>query len=83
VNVDTDEVNLTISNYPAGGAETMVIDVGFGPVFDDMQVLITVSGVNGDLAVTIGNGPPTDRLGDVLPNILRELADIIEDSECF
>ena len=76
-----EEVNLTLRNYPASGVEGAVADVTFGPASEDFRVLITMAGASGDIDVVVGNGPPTEQLPDILPNILRELADIIEDLE--
>jgi hypothetical protein len=71
-------VDMVVLNYPANGTESLLKDISFGPVSEDMNLLITVSGEDGTLGVTIGNGPEMGRLPVVIPALLRELADLLE-----
>lgn len=72
-----DFVDMSVQSFPSSGEESMVAEVIFGPMSADVNLLISISGEDGSLSVVLGNSPDDWQLLEVIPALLREVADLL------
>lgn len=75
----TDGIPFHLENFERNGDETVIRTMVFGPAVDEFVIAISVDPDSSELSVTIGNGPETYDVPLVVPDVLREVAGIIED----
>ena len=76
-----DEAALEFASYPLEGTESMLRTVVFGPSSDEFATLIELNPETSLLRVTVGNGPRNADIPRAIPEVLREVAGLIEDLE--
>jgi hypothetical protein len=74
-----DEAVLDFTSYPLDGEKSVLRSVVFGPLSDEFATLIELNPETGLLRVTIGNGPQNADIPNTIPEVLREVADLVED----
>lgn len=76
----SEELDLDFHNYPGGSTDGIVRDgLVFGSGSTDFAMLIEFSPDSDGLRVTVGNGPPHPDAPVALAEMLRSIAEIIED----
>lgn len=76
---EEDAIDFSLENYAASGTEGILRTVGFGPVSNMFAVLIEIDPDDESIRVTIGNGPDHEQVPWVISEVLRVIADEIED----
>lgn len=74
-------VDMILDNYAASGNTSILKDVIFGPESENLEILISVSGKDGTLTVTVGNGPELNDVPVVIPPILQEVGQLLAEAE--
>lgn len=75
---DDHEVDLHIQSYPADGDKSVTRPVEFGPSNKSFALLIEVNPETEELTVTIGNGPANTLIPQIIPDVLANVANVIE-----
>lgn len=77
--VPNDEVVLRLFNFPATGDESITKEVVFGPESPAIAFLLQIDSDASGLEIVVGNGPRNEDLTTVLPDLLRELANTLQE----